>query len=538
MPFITQRCQTCGKLAESVKECEIGKKKILILKCGHIIASEGLDKGSPESIVSLDGKKLYPFQCDGARFIESSGGRALIADEMGLGKTVQSLSAISLHSELTPFLAIVKSSLTQQWAHETMRWCGEDFFTQIIEDSKTPLLPGLKGYIISYDLIRRYNDRRTREKASGQESPKSNRLREMMDKAGIKTVVIDEVQQIKNPESQRTVEVRELCRGIPHVIALSGTPIKNNASEYFPILNILHPEMYPRYSHFVFNEVDSYYTGYGYKSGGLKFPERFKEKTKHFIIRRERKEVMPELPLVSRQFRFCDLKSEVEEAYKSTFKLFRNEMEGNGKPQFERESNILAYLSKMRHLTGISKIDPTVDFVMEFLGGTDRKLTIFAHHKDVAEILKRKLEKLCDEIGELKPLSLTSDLDPHDRSSLVDLFMNGSQRILIASTLASGEGLNLQKCSDCIMMERQWNPANEEQAEGRFARIDQKNNKITATYFVAVGTVDEFFSEIVERKREIVTKTLGGEAVKWDQSSLIKELSEILASQGGKRWGI
>ena len=116
--------------------------------------------------------------------------------------------------------------------------------------------------------------------------------------------------------------------------------------------------------------------------------------------------------------------------------------------------------------------------------------------------------------------------------------MNGSQRILIASSLASGEGLNLQKCSDCIMIERQWNPANEEQAEGRFARIDQKSNKITATYFVAVGTVDEFFSEIVERKREIVTKTLGGEAVKWDQSSLIKELSEILASQGGKRWGI
>jgi len=455
---------------------------------------------------------------------------------MGLGKTVQFLSAISLHSELTPFLAIVKSSLTQQWAHETMRWCGEDFFTQIIEDSKTPLLPGLKGYIISYDLIRRYNDRRTREeKASGQESAKSNRLREMMDKAGIKTVVIDEVQQIKNPESQRTVEVRELCRGIPHVIALSGTPIKNNASEYFPILNILHPEMYPRYSHFVFNEVDSYYTGYGYKSGGLRFPERFKEKTKHFIIRRTRKEVMPELPPITRQFRFCDLKNEVEQAYINAFKGFRNEMESNGVSRIEKEGNTLKYLNIMRHCAGISKIDPCIDFVMELMGSTGDRLTIFTHHLDVAEILERKLNKLFKEIG----------IPPVIRHEAGSQFSDTERdfekaRVLIASTLAGGEGGNLQKlCFRYIMLERQWNPANEEQAETRFPRregVEVDANE--GTNFIACRPVDEFFSEIVERKREIVTKTLGGEAVKWDQSSLIKELSEILASQGGKRWGL
>ena len=44
---------------------------------------------------------------------------------------------------------------------------------------------------------------------------------------------------------------------------------------------------------------------------------------------------------------------------------------------------------------------------------------------------------------------------------------------MVASTLAAGEGLNLQTCSDCVIHERQWNPANEEQVEGRFIRIGQ-----------------------------------------------------------------
>jgi SNF2 family DNA or RNA helicase len=176
---------------------------------------------------------------------------------------------------------------------------------------------------------------------------------------------------------------------------------------------------------------------------------------------------------------------------------------------------------------------------MEFLGSTDRKLTIFHHHKDVGEMLVEKLSIILDELKLEPPLHLTADLDAQARYNLVTKFTdNPKSRILIASTLASGEGLNLQVCSDCIMLERQWNPANEEQAEARFPRPGSTASSISATYLVSVGTVDEFFSEIVERKREIVTATLGGEAVEWDQSSIMKELTEILAATGGQRWKI
>ncbi len=72
---------------------------------------------------------------------------------------------------------------------------------------------------------------------------------------------------------------------------------------------------------------------------------------------------------------------------------------------------------------------------------------------------------------------------------------------MIASTLASGEGLNLQSCSDCVMHERQWNPSAEEQAEGRFIRIGQLAQSVNAVYMHADDTVDTDLHNIVEGKR-------------------------------------
>lgn len=490
-------------------------------QCGHILKSEHLQHKDSRAIRSLDGKALFPYQQKGVDFVESSGGRCLIADEMGLGKTVQALGFLALHQEALPALFVVKKVLGGQWQHETMRWIGEDHFAQWITDSRTDFLPGLKYYIISYDLIPRIKD-----------------FKEKVEARGIQTLIIDECQQIKNPTSKRTVAIKELSRaaGIKHIIGLSGTPIKNNAIEYFPILNILKPEIFSRLAQFQQWWCQSYWNGRTWKSGALANPDLFKEKTKSFIIRRSREEVMPELPKVDRRFSFHELGEEVEQAYIDTMRAFQSEV-GLGSA-FEQEANILAYLSKMRHLVGLSKIDPCVDKVMEFLGSTDRKITIFVHHKDVAEILEAKLSSLMKELELDAPVSLSSKLSAEQRSNVIEKFVGeNGPRVLIASTLASGEGLNLQTCSDCIMMERQWNPANEEQAEGRFARIGQKASSITATYMVAIGTVDEFFSEIVEQKRAIVAGTLDFKEVSWNESSIMKELTEILMIKGGQKWG-
>lgn len=540
------KCSDCNKPAIIKSTFKIETKTVAYLQCGHMMAEDLILARDPSHIQSLDGKRPFPYQADGVRFIESANGTALIADEMGLGKTVQALCALRLHPEMLPFLGIVKSGLKVQWQKEAVRWLSasdeEDdmFLTQIIEDKHT--LPGMKGYFVSFDYLRNLVGSSVKDEFypnSYQHKP--SKADEFIKKLGIKTIIIDECQTIKNPDSARTREVRALCRSVPHIIALSGTPIKNHADEYFSILNILKPKIFSNHSEFLRNDVDSYWTGFSYKVGGLKNVDAFKRKTENFILRRTRAEVLPDLPQITRNFHFSDLGPEVEAQYLATFKQFRDDYDEG--PKTFGEDNTLAYLSKMRHLTGLSKIKPCLEFVEEFLESTDRKLTIFVHHKDVGEILKNRLTHLCEQEGYAKPLSLSADMDSDKRAQVVDAFLapatlGADPRILIASTLASGEGLNLQQCSDCVMLERQWNPASEEQAEARFIRIGQTADKITGTYFVAVGTVDEFFSEIVERKREIVTKTLGGEAVKWDQSGLISELAEVLALKGGRKWSI
>lgn len=542
MPFIQEKCPKCNKTARVKTTHKIESGRVVnVLECGHLWIQDQIAHKSLENYRSLKGDKLRPFQIEGVNFLESANGTALVGDEQGLGKTVQALAFLYTHQELFPAVAVVKSSLRIQWQHQFMFWCSEDFddgmkFAQIIGDKKDELLPGMPMYIVSFDLLRRFNG------PKGDRGHYDNKFEQMMIKRGVKTLIIDECQNIKNPDSQRSVEVRRLAKIVDHVIALSGTPIKNHAGEYFSILNMLHPEMFPNYAQFLRYECKSEWTGFSYKTQGLKDPENFTQKTKHFIIRRERKDVAPELPTVDRQFQLCDLADEVEQAYKDTFIQFRDAFNNDTGDKFADNSNTLAYLSRMRHLVGYSKIDPTIEYVMEFLGGTsDQRICIFAHHKDVAEVLQTKLTQLLATVGEEAPWNLVG-MNPEAREIKKNDWLQSKSRVLILSALASGEGLDgLQTvCTHMIMLERQWNPANEEQVEGRLARMGsmQQAGSILAMYFVAVGTVDEFFSEIVERKREIVTKTMGGEAVEWTESSIMKELAEVLAMSGGKKWGI
>lgn len=343
MPFLTNRCPQCNKIAEFETEFIIGNSKLIKYKCGHFVQSDLVQTVSrtPDQIESLDGKKLFPYQCRGVDFGIKSDVRCLIADEMGLGKTVQAIAILMMNeAELCPFLCIVKSALTEQWQREFMRWMGEDAWIQIIKDKQDQFLPGMKGYIISYDMVRRFaeKDKPKRKKKADDlfykpfETKldltnivvKESFLVSMIKKFKIKTIILDEVQQIKNTESKRTIYVRELCKEVKHVIALSGTPIKNNALEYFPILNILRPTMYPRFSNFQMNECDTYFDGDKFKAGGLRYPQDFMNKTKDFIIRREMKDVKDELPSpqdpITRNFSFHNMAEEVAKMYEESLK--------------------------------------------------------------------------------------------------------------------------------------------------------------------------------------------------------------------------
>jgi hypothetical protein len=560
---LQEKCPDCGKVAIEKFAFETVDKegntiKLITLECFHII-KKVLPRATPyETMVSNYWKpeiatckhewkknqcekcgefKLFNFQCVGATALET--GLAMqkgfgIFDDMGLGKTVEALALLRFHAkQYTPFMIVTKSAIKFQWFKQIVRWLGPEFIGQIISTSKDFVFPNLKCYIIPYDLLRRFP-------------------REKIEKLGIKLVILDECQQIKNPDSTRTQEVRKLvnnngCKVVP----LSGTPWKNRGSEFFPVLNMMDPVKFYSHQAFLDNWVSFYWEGNKKKMGGIKNPARFREFVASLLIRREYNEVMDEFPDVNRM----KLAVQLEELEQSTYDdsvsdfvaWYNEQVENKGSEDALSGLEVLAKMSRMRHIVGLSKIPATLGYVDEFIEDTDKKIVIFVHHKDVGELMVGALkntdkasnpdwyelaQKLVDE--GISVYQYTSAHTGRPEGYDIQENFNKSPRcIMVASTLACGEGIDLQTCSDSILHERQWNPQNEDQAApGRFRRIGQLSSVINITVPEGEGTIDQHLDGIIEGKRrqfhEVMNK---GEVPTWNEGDLGKAVAKIIVSK-------
>jgi SWI/SNF-related matrix-associated actin-dependent regulator of chromatin subfamily A-like protein 1 len=517
--IIKQTCKECGKIAIQKSMISFGKSKLITLECGHTITSTALASTNYDSIVSADGKNLLPYQIDGIRFLENADARAILADEQGLGKTVQALGLLKLHREkLTPAVIVCPTTVKEQWRHEIKRWCGiNGFLTQVIASSKELAAPGFDIYVTTYDLL------------------KHDKCFDIV-RGNIKFIIADECQRIKNHLSGRAKAFQKIAKDVEHLLPMSGTPIKNNAGEYYTVLNAVAPRLFPHYQRFIDEDCDSFNNGGYTKIGGLRNPARFHEKTKEFILRRTKAEVLPDLPKLMRKFMHVEFDGKFKKAYIEKLSELEDIMYGDDPNSFASNSSKIAIMTKMREITGVSKVENCVDYVTEFLLSSDRKMVIFTHHHSATNLLIQKLNAWLSDGGYGGVIHLSASLNGDERQNVTMKFKdNPEYRVMVASTLAAGEGLNLQFCSDAVMLERQWNPANEEQAEGRFHRIGQVNS-VSVEYMIASETIDEYFTELVESKRAIVASTLDNKEIQWDQNSLMQDLAMVLITKGKKAW--
>jgi SNF2-related domain len=661
---ITHTCSECKRLAQEVSRTPIlfaPDYELVNLICGHSYTDAKTKVFSCPDFTFADNTTLYPFQKENVNLLIKAGLKGACFDEMGLGKTITALSILRLadlghvdRDSIYPVAILVKAGLRHQWLREVWTKLGK---MALLCDSEPDeaLFKLCNIHIYSQDGLRNNENRGS---------------------LGYKTVILDECQQIKNPESKRTkaiidliqakvirkdnknplkrkrmemiardllsyhnlqtrfdlffsdldrtklgltevktvkeglfsgkitisrfhaendkeedvietilheiahalspgaghsrvwrdcalsigsdgsqfgscegsVEIQNTMNSVQNIIALSGTPIKNHAGEFFPVLNILRPEKFPSYNGFLRYWTRSYFgSGKSIKLGGLANPQKFGEYTSDFLIRHERKDVLPDLPAIQRNFIVNVLADNLSESYSDELKEFINKYEES--KQGQEVQNVLAIMARMRHIVGLSKTSDAVEWVSEFLessNGQKPKLTVFHHHEDVGKILFVGLSRLCREISIPGPIWLSEPgITDEVRQSRVNEFVSGPRQLLIASTLKSGEGLNLQVCQHALITERQWNSANEEQAEGRFSRIGSTAEKIAVSYLVCAGSIDELFSEIVERKRQYLGESnaaLSGKDIntvtKYDETSIMKELAEKLFSAGKKKFSL
>ena len=83
------------------------------------------------------------------------------------------------------------------------------------------------------------------------------------------------------------------------------------------------------------------------------------------------------------------------------------------------------------------------------------------------------------------------------------------------------------------MVERQWNPANEKQCEDRLCRIGQNADQVNAVYIIALRSIDEDLTELIEQKRQWIGQSLGDVEgnIQWHESDIIKELMRMTAQR-------
>ena len=527
--ILKPHCPKCGKPAVVANEVEFPNATGVFLRCGHhlYVEREEVKDETLQEIAEFCSKKgdhLYKFQQDAVKFGIDANFRALYALEMRLGKTPITCCLLKLYKKkLCPSLIICKATLTIQWWKELYNW--SDYMSQLLDGGNSQPFPEhFDTLIVSMDTIRNVK---------------------WLDSIEVKSVIIDECQHFKNTDASRTKALQRILTNKEYLFHLSGTPIKNHAGEFFVTLNSIDPMNFRSREGFYSRWIETYWDGYKMRTGGInKYREKeFHEITKKFILRMTREEVAPDLPKVRRTFQFVELGKQEDKALKKEFENYLDiYYESEGGDKLGHAQRLGESINRMRQIVAYSKIDPTVEFICEFLESTNgekKKIIIFTHHIQPTDLLESKLNEQLKEMG-LKPASRIKGGMPVELTVKIEdeIRADPDRRVLIASTLASGEGKTFDFCANLVMMERQWNPANEEQAEARPISVKNPASYVDANYMIVEGSVDDILTQVVEEKRQNVAQAMGDKVVKWQESDVMRELQSRLAKQGGKRWGI
>jgi SWI/SNF-related matrix-associated actin-dependent regulator 1 of chromatin subfamily A len=411
-------------------------------------------------------KSLFDYQKDGVEHIHATNGRDLVADDMGLGKSAEALVWWHLFGG-RKVLIVSPANVTWKWAEKEAALWANGRTWQVIEGGKTPI-QDRDITIMSYrTMVMRYDE-----------------LKEWP----FDTMIFDEAHYLKSNKSQQNRVARKLVKKVPHLLLLTGTPFKNRRFELFQLLHMIDPRTWNSAI-----EFGTRYCGGVFQQGHWIVPpngqtntEELQARLAPIMLRRTKKQVADDLPDLTRVSIpiYLENQKEYEKVLRSAKEQARKEGYKPGRS--------LALLNSLRQVVGKGKVKAAIELAEDMLEAGEQ-VVLFAHHKE-------NVAALVEHFRSHRVGVINGDTKPRERQALSDAFIAGNLRVMVVSS-AGKEGLDLYSSSHLIMVERLWTPADEEQIEKRLDRNGQKN-AVTAHYFIAKGTVDEYMDEVVESKRK------------------------------------
>jgi superfamily II DNA or RNA helicase len=437
---------------------------------------------------------LRPYQHQGLNFLSflrDHGLSGILADDMGLGKTVQAAALLLANhqgGQAAPSLVVAPTSLVLNWQAELARFAPS--LRTLVQHGPGRDVAAIDGHDV---VITTYTTARL-DLAAHQAR-------------AYHTLLLDEAQAIKNPQSQTAQAVRTIKA--QHRLCLTGTPVENHLVELWSQFAFLMPGL--------LGPEKAFRTEYAapIAAGDRDALALLKARTAPFILRRLKADVAQDLPPRTDIVVWCELPPAQRRLYETVLAASRTRVmaavEASGVAR--SQITILDALLKLRqvcchpallgapealHLPS-AKLDRCLELAHELIEGGHRAL-VFSQFTSLLAHLRERLDAQGIVYEYL-------DGQTRDRQARVDRFNQGTAPLFLISLKAGGTGLNLVGADYVIHYDPWWNPAVEDQATDRAHRIGQ-TRQVFNYKLIARDTIEEKLLQLQAQKRALVRDVL------------------------------
>ena len=406
---------------------------------------------------------LYPFQRIGvARLLRSR--HLLFADDMGLGKTIQAAAAIRAliaSGRIRCALVVAPATLVPNWIGELKKWTPE---LVVARGSPARQVRNRDWGLLTdqcHVVVTNYED--IRGSIVSGNSPLLDLL------------ILDEAHRLKNWHSLTSRATRRIVAGITW--ALTGTPLERDSEDFANLLAFLDRD--------AFTGADA----------GLPHAV-LRSRAARFVLRRQKTDVMKELPAVMRRHEHLAMHGNQAVAYRRALASQHNSA---SLADFNRLRTICDYDPD----SGESgKIERIVEIVRQ-VHDAGEKAVVFSYLIEPLRLIRARLRAVA--VGcEL----LVGSMDSAERETAIGRFKQGDAVVLLASMRVASEGLTLVEANHVVFVNRWWNPSLNQQATDRAVRIGQQRTVFVYSFTVE-GTIEEDLDRILESKEQLFEDLIG-----------------------------
>ncbi|MGW6144724.1 DEAD/DEAH box helicase [Streptomyces sp. NPDC055140] len=419
-----------------------------------------------------------------------------LADDMGLGKTI-TLLALHLHRQehpatVGPTLVACPTSLLGNWEREASRFApGTPVRRFHGADRHLDSLKRDEIVLVTYGVLRRD--------------------RKQLADIDWSLIAADEAQHAKNPYSATARELRALPARAR--VALTGTPVENNLSELWAILDWTTPGLLGPLPAFRERHARPVESGTDPEAA-----ERLGRLVRPFLLRRHKSDphIAPELPPKTETDRIVSLSTEQTSLYEA---VVRETMDAiRDSDGIARRGLVLKLLTALKQIcnhpaqylrqsgpldSGRSGKLELLDELLATITAEGESALVFTQYVGMGRLIERHLA----ERG-LTPLFLHGGTPVARREEVVAAFQSGTAPVFLLSLKAAGTGLNLTRATHVVHYDRWWNPAVEDQATDRAYRIGQ-DRPVQVHRLITEGTVEDKVARLLASKRALAQSVIG-----------------------------